>query len=182
MEKEDSHPIVLMADDDPDDYHLVRVAFKKSGIRVDLRRARDGEELMDYLLRQKEFAETNDTSRPRLILLDLNMPLKNGWEALSEIKKDPVVSGIPVVIFSSSNDPQDVTACHQLGADGYISKPATFESLMDTMHLLADYWLKETLPALKEISASPGNQDTGDQDRVPWFVFSPKSPGEGLSG
>jgi CheY-like chemotaxis protein len=181
MEKDDSHPIVLMADDDPDDYHLVRVALKKSGIRVDLRRAKDGEELMNYLLRQKEFVETKDAFRPRLILLDLNMPLKNGWEALSEIKENPAVSGIPVVIFSSSNDPQDVSACHHLGADGYISKPATFESLMDTVHLLADYWLKDASPALKEIPASPENQDTGDQNRVPWFVFSPKSPGRGLS-
>ena len=181
MEKDGSPPIVLMADDDSDDYHLVRVVLNKSGIRVDLRRAKDGEELMNYLLRQKEFVETKDAFRPRLILMDLNMPLKNGWEALSEIKENPAVSGIPVVIFSSSNDPQDVSACHHLGADGYISKPATFESLMDTVRLLADYWLKEASPALKEIPPSPGDRDTGDQNRVPWFVFSPKSPGRALS-
>ncbi len=172
MEKNNSHPIVLMADDDPDDFHLVRVALKRSGIRVDLRRVKDGEELMDYLLRREAFAETEDASpRPRLILMDLNMPLKNGWAALSEIKEDPVVSGIPVVIFSNSNDPQDVAACHHLGADGYISKPTSFQSLMDAMHVLAEYWLKEALPTLNKISVSPELQDTGDQRGVPWFVL-----------
>ena len=172
MKKDDSHPIVIMADDDTDDYHLVSVGLKKTRIQADLRQVKDGQELMDYLLRQEESAETNDASWPRLILLDLNMPIKNGWETLSEIKKNPLVSVIPVVIFSSSKDPQDVDACQSLGADGYISKPASFESLMDMMHILAGYWLKESLSAFNKIPTSPGNQDTGGQIGVPWFVIS----------
>ena len=94
--------------------------------------------------------------RPNLILLDLNMPKINGLEALTEMKADPVIKQIPVIVYSSSKESEDVDACYRIGANGYITKPARFQSLIDTMGAFAKYWLEIVrLPALPPCEPPP---------------------------
>ncbi len=149
-------PLILMVDDDPDDYYLTKAALKKSGIRAELRLATNGEELLDYVFGRGRFAGHKAPPRPDLILLDLNMPGKNGLEALGELKADPATGHIPVVVYSSSRDGEDVAACYRNGANGYISKPAGFQSLINTMGVFAKYWLETVrLPSLPPCDSPP---------------------------
>lgn len=131
---------VLMVDDDPDDRFLACNAFRKSGLQKDFQMVADGQELMDYLYRRGKFANLEKTSLPCLILLDLNMPRKDGREALREMKEDPDFRRIPVVIFTTSCDESDIASCYELGANSYITKPAKFDSLVEVMTSLEKYW------------------------------------------
>ena len=105
---------ILMADDDPDDCLLVSKAFKTSRLCNDLRFVSDGEELMDYLYQRGKYKGTGEAPRPGLILLDLNMPRKDGREALKEIKGDPALREIPVVVLTTSKDDEDVLKSYNL--------------------------------------------------------------------
>ena len=135
-----ANPIVLlMADDDPDDRELAREALTESRVKNELRFVEDGEQLMDYLYRRGEFA---DAPRPGLILLDLNMPRKDGREALREIKADKDLRRIPVVILTTSRAEEDMISGYDLGAASYISKPVTFESLVELMKAIDHYWIE----------------------------------------
>jgi CheY-like chemotaxis protein len=102
----------------------------------------DGEELMDYLYRRGKFISLENTPLPSLILLDLNMPRKNGQEALTEIKKDPDFRRIPIVVFTTSREEKDISCSYELGASSYITKPVTFDALVEVMKALGEYWLK----------------------------------------
>jgi two-component system response regulator len=135
-----SNPIVLlMADDDPDDQELAREALAESRVKNEIRFVSDGEELMDYLHRRPGF---EDAPRPGLILLDLNMPKKDGREALKEIKSSEQLKRIPVVILTTSRTEEDMLSGYDLGAASYISKPVTFESLVDLMKAIGHYWIE----------------------------------------
>src|SRR3954470_19676247 len=116
---------ILMADDDPDDRELTREAFEESRVANDLRFVEDGEELLDYLKRRGKFADPALSPRPGLILLDLNMPKKDGREALEEIKGDPNLCTIRVVILTTSKAEEDILRSYNLGAASYITKPVT---------------------------------------------------------
>jgi CheY-like chemotaxis protein len=143
--------IVLMADDDPDDFFLVKEAWEKTGIPLDLRLVTDGSELMDYLNRRGKYADLPPDSAPSLILLDLNMPRKDGREVLAEIKADELLRLIPVVVFTTSKEETDVISCYSMGASSYLAKPSNFDSLVDIMSTLGKYWLKTvTLPLLEK--------------------------------
>jgi len=131
---------ILMVDDDPDDFFLVREAVENRIGGIDLRLVADGEEMMDYLHNQGRF-ETASSPRPFLILLDLNMPKKNGREALREIKTDPLLMFIPVVVFTTSNSTDDIMSCYRMGANSFIVKPDSYERFVDVMAALVDYWL-----------------------------------------
>jgi CheY-like chemotaxis protein len=131
---------ILMVDDDPDDYYLVKEALIENGMHNDFRLVSDGMELMDYLFHRGKFADS-ETPLPSLILLDLNMPRKDGREALKELKTYPALRRIPVVVFTTSTDVEDITACYEMGASSFISKPNTFDSLIETMKTLGKYWL-----------------------------------------
>jgi CheY-like chemotaxis protein len=133
---------ILMADDDPDDFFLVRDAIKESGLPSDFQLVADGEELMDYLYRRGKFMNLENASLPCLILLDLNMPRKDGREALSEIKKDPRFRRIPIVVFTTSGSEDDIFCSYELGASSFITKPTSFDELVEVMRKLGDYWLK----------------------------------------
>jgi CheY-like chemotaxis protein len=124
---------ILMADDDPDDFFLAKDALKQSGLVADFRLVLDGEELMDYLLRRGKYVHDRDTPMPDLILLDLNMPKKDGREALLEIKKNNDLCRIPVVVLTTSKREKDVSYCSQLGASLFMTKPATFGALVELM-------------------------------------------------
>lgn len=142
MEAAETKPIViLMADDDDDDYVLTKKALAESRLLNDLIRVRDGEELMDYLHRKGEYTQEN-APRPGVILLDLNMPRKDGREALREIKSDDTLRNIPVVVFTTSKAEEDIYKTYQLGVNSFITKPVTFDSLTDVMRTLGNYWFE----------------------------------------
>ena len=142
MDKAEAKPIIiLMADDDDDDYMLTKKALGESKLLNQLIRVRDGEELLDYLRRQGDFNADN-APRPGVILLDLNMPRKDGREALREIKSDEALRGIPVVVFTTSKAEEDIFKTYQLGVNSFITKPVTFDNLTDVMRTLGNYWFE----------------------------------------
>lgn len=143
MAKVNGNPIViLMADDDADDRMLTRDALEESRVLNDLRFVEDGEELMEYLTRKGKYADVADSPRPGLILLDLNMPKKDGREALKEIKSDPNLRRIPVVIMTTSKAEEDIFRSYDFGASSFITKPVTFDRLVELMRTLGEYWVE----------------------------------------
>jgi CheY-like chemotaxis protein len=150
---------VLMVDDDPDDFFLVRHALGDKGNGIDLRLLEDGEELMDYLLQRGRFKEITCAPPPSLVLLDLNMPKMDGREALREIKADPLLRHIPVVVFTTSNDTDDILSSYRLGANSFIVKPASYEGLVAVLASLMSYWGKSVeLPPPNATGISPSPQ------------------------
>jgi len=137
------HPItILMADDDADDRLLTKKAFDSARLVNDFRTVADGEQLLAYLRQRDPFKDPDAAPRPGLILLDLNMPRKDGREALAEIKQDPALRRIPVVVLTTSKSEEDVLRSYDLGANSYIRKPVTFESLVEVMKALGQYWFE----------------------------------------
>jgi CheY-like chemotaxis protein len=148
MKERINHTTILMADDDPDDYYLVKDALEESGFKNDFRLVADGEELMDYLLNRGRFSDSQEFQRPGIILLDLNMPRMDGREALQEIRTHVELKTIPVVVLTTSNNEEDVLLCYSLGASSYVTKPASFDDLVEIMDVTMRYWLKVVeLPA-----------------------------------
>jgi CheY-like chemotaxis protein len=133
---------LLLAEDDPDDRLLTRQALEKSRLVNDLRCVEDGEELLDYLRRRGKYADPKQSPRPGLILLDLNMPRKDGREALREIKSDPRLRAIPIVVLTTSKSEEDVARTYNLGVNSYITKPARFSALVEVMQAIGKYWFE----------------------------------------
>jgi CheY-like chemotaxis protein len=129
---------ILMAEDDAEDQTLVKKAFARARVINGLTFVSDGEELMRYLRREGRYA---DARRPDILLLDLNMPRKDGREALREIKADPQLRHIPVVILTTSDADEDVLRSYDLGASSYIQKPVTFEKMVEVIETIGKYWL-----------------------------------------
>lgn len=132
---------ILMADDDDDDFLLTKKALAESKLANRLVRVEDGEELIEYLKRRGKY-ENADVCRPGMILLDLNMPRKDGRETLKEIKSDPDLKDIPVVIFTTSKTDEDIFRSYQLGSNSFITKPVTFDKLVAVISALGAYWFK----------------------------------------
>lgn len=133
---------ILMADDDADDRQLTREALEDARLINDIRFVEHGEELLDYLRRQGKYAPPAEAPRPGLILLDLNMPRKDGRVVLKEIKQDPDLRTIPVVVLTTSKSDEDVYRSYDLGVNSYIVKPVTFEALVDILQTLEKYWFE----------------------------------------
>ena len=133
---------ILMADDDDDDRLMTRDALDESRVINDFRFVADGVELIEYLRREGKYSEPDTAPRPHLILLDLNMPRMDGREALKQIKNDPELNTIPVVILTTSKQEEDKLRGYQLGAASYISKPVTFKGLVQLMQALGNYWVE----------------------------------------
>ena len=142
---------ILMADDDPEDVMLAEEALEEARLANHFISVADGEELMQYLRREGSFKDPEDSPRPGLILLDLNMPRKNGFEALEEIKDDPALRRIPVVVLTTSRAEEDVYRSYDLGVNSFVSKPVSFEGLVEAMKVLGQYWF--------EIVARPESKD-----------------------
>jgi CheY-like chemotaxis protein len=132
--------LILMAEDDSDDQLLVRDALAETGFGLDLRFVGNGVELMAYLRQTDRFASPASSPRPGLIILDLNMPRKDGREALGEIKADPELKKIPVIVLTTSTAEPDIARAYELGANSFISKPVAFEVLVNTMKTIGQYW------------------------------------------
>ena len=147
---------ILVADDDADDRQLVREAFEEAKVLNDIRFVHDGVELLDYLHRRGAYADPAASPRPGLILLDLNMPRMDGREALGRIKDDRNLRHIRVIIMTTSKAEQDIVRSYNLMASSYITKPVTFESLVDVVRTIGKYWLEIVeLPPDESDAASP---------------------------
>ncbi len=134
--------VILMADDDPDDRLLAKDALAECQLPCELQFVENGEELIDYLKRRGKFEPLAASPRPGLILLDLNMPKKDGREALKEIKGDPDLRKIPVVVLTTSKADTDISRIYELGANSFISKPVSFDNLVMVMKILGHYWFE----------------------------------------
>lgn len=134
--------IILIADDDDDDCMLVQEALAESRLPNTVRIVRDGEELMDYLYHRGQYTDEKLAPRPDLILLDLNMPKKDGREALGEIKADSRLRSIPIIVLTTSKAEEDIYRSYDLGANSFIIKPMTFSSLVEVMKTIGKYWFE----------------------------------------
>ena len=133
---------ILMADDDEDDCLLAQEALVESRLANNLHIVSDGEQLMDYLYHRGKYSDIDLSPRPGLILLDLNMPKKDGREALKQIKADANLRQIPIVILTTSKADEDIYRSYDLGANSFITKPVTFSGLVDMMKTLGKYWFE----------------------------------------
>ncbi len=139
--------MILMADDDEDDILLTQKALRQGKLLNELYCVRDGEELLDYLLHRGDYTDASNAPRPGVILLDLNMPRKDGREALKEIKANPDLNDIPIVVFTTSKAEEDIYRSYKLGVNSFITKPVTFERLIEVMQMIGKYWFEiVTLP------------------------------------
>ncbi|NUO09935.1 MAG: response regulator [Candidatus Brocadia sp.] len=142
MEQKKKSITILMADDDPDDRFMTQEAFNEAKLMNDFRFVEDGEELMDYLYQRGKYSDPKSAPRPGIILLDLNMPRKDGREVLSETKADANLRRIPVVILTTSKEEEDIIHAYNLGSNSYITKPVSFKELVVIIKSLASYWLE----------------------------------------
>jgi CheY-like chemotaxis protein len=140
MKSATANPVILMADDDDDDRLLAQDALSESRVQGEFHFVENGEELLDYLCRRGKYEEPSSSPRPGIILLDLNMPRKDGREALREIRADPDLRRIPVVVLTTSKADTDIGAIYELGANSFISKPFQFEALVNVMRSIGQYW------------------------------------------
>jgi CheY-like chemotaxis protein len=142
---------ILIADDDEEDRMLAHKALVCARLANDVRFVADGEELMAYLQRRGPYAEA-DAPRPGLLLLDLRMPRKDGFQCLREIRLDPELRRIPVLILTTSSAEEDVFRGYDLGVNSFISKPVSFSGLVDAMQAIGRYWLEIVeLPSTSEL-------------------------------
>jgi CheY-like chemotaxis protein len=142
MRDERNHVVILLADDDEEDRMLACDALSESRLSNAVYCVTDGEDLMDYLRRQGKYAPPAEAPRPGLILLDLNMPKKDGREALREIKADPALRQIPVVVMTTSKADEDIFQSYDSGASSFITKAVTFEGLIKVMKTIGQYWFE----------------------------------------
>ena len=133
-------PVILMAEDDADDRLLAKDALAESKLAGELHFVESGEELLDYLWHRGKHGDAAHAPRPGLILLDLNMPKKDGREVLREIKADPDLRRIPVVVLTTSGADTDIATVYELGANSFITKPVRFDAFCKVMKTLSEYW------------------------------------------
>ena len=139
-QKEEKLIRIHMCDDDPDDCLLIKEALEEYRLVNCIDFTANGEQLMDYLHRRGEYQNLENTPLPGLILLDLNMPKKDGREALKEIKSDEKLRRIPIVVLTTSKAEEDIFRSYDLGVNSFIVKPVTFENLVESVRVVTDYW------------------------------------------
>ncbi len=130
---------ILLVEDSPEDFETAERAFRRSGLKNPIIRCADGDEALELLFRRGRFA---DAPRPGVVLLDLNLPGTDGREVLTEIKADPQLKHIPVIVLTTSSDDRDVQACYKAGASSYIQKPVDLDGFMRAIERLNDYWFE----------------------------------------
>jgi len=143
--------IVLLVDDDLGDQELTRRAFRHDSLNVELKTVDDGEQALDYLYRRGPFSNATESPRPDLILLDLNMPRKNGREVLEALRDDEDLSRIPVVVLTTSQQDTDIAKSYGLGCNSYIQKPVDLSQFTTSVRQIGFYWFNiVTLPPTTE--------------------------------
>jgi CheY-like chemotaxis protein len=138
----ESQLILIVEDNDDDDYIATMRAFKKANLSNPVRRCTNGDQALDYLFQRGEFAATGTAPRPGLILLDLNLPGTDGREVLGIIKAAPELQKIPAIVLTTSNAEQDIEQCYAAGANSYVQKPVDFEGFIRAIARLSEYWLE----------------------------------------
>jgi CheY-like chemotaxis protein len=133
---------ILIADDDEEDRMLIRQAMLKNQVANPMHFVENGEEVLDYLYNRNQFSNNKDCPKPGLILLDLNMPKMDGREAIIEIKKEPALRSIPIVVLTTSGAEEDILRSYNLGVSSFITKPITFQGFIEVMKTLNQYWLE----------------------------------------
>ena len=139
----ESHPkliTILVADDDADDRLMAQEALEECRLANQVRFVENGVELLSYLRREGKYADPKVAPSPGLILLDLNMPKMDGREALREIKADPTLRRIPIVVMTTSKAEEDIYRTYDLGVSSYVTKPVSFEGLVEVMKAIGQYW------------------------------------------
>src|SRR4249920_3039389 len=131
---------ILIAEDDSDDRYLFQTAFAEKGIKDSIEFVHDGVELIQYLEKLEEM-KAKESSLPYFILLDLNMPKKDGKEVLGYIKQHPLFKKIPVIVFTTTKNENEIRQCYELGANTYVVKPSSFDSLMKILESIRNYWI-----------------------------------------
>jgi CheY-like chemotaxis protein len=139
----DGKPItIVVADDDPDDRMMIEEAFEENRLKNHLAFVEDGEDLIDYLRSTGKYADRQGRAQVGVILLDLNMPRMDGREALKVIKADPRLQRIPIVVLTTSKAEEDILKTYDLGVSSFITKPVTFDALVDVVKVLGRYWFE----------------------------------------
>ena len=133
---------ILIVEDNPEDYETTIRAFNKSGLSNPTVWCEDGDQALDYLYRHKPYDNPTDSPRPSIILLDLNLPGTDGYEVLADIKKNPELASIPVIVLTTSDSPKDIDACYQAGANSYVQKPVDTQGFVAAIEKLKDYWFE----------------------------------------
>ncbi len=133
---------ILIADDDEEDRMLIHQALLKNQVANPMHFVENGEEVLDYLYNRNQFSDNRDCPKPGLILLDLNMPKMDGREAIIEIKKEPALRSIPIVVLTTSGAEEDILRSYNLGVSSFITKPITFQGFIEVMKTLNQYWLE----------------------------------------
>jgi len=142
--------LILIVEDSDIDYETTIRAFKKSNMINPVQRCEDGEEALDYLYQRNQYSAS---SRPDLILLDLNLPGTDGREVLEEIKQDPNLKTIPVIVLTTSSDARDINKCYQAGANSYINKPVDLKGFFEAIKRLRDFWFEVAILPKNEMPA-----------------------------
>ncbi|MBI2317811.1 MAG: response regulator [Betaproteobacteria bacterium] len=130
---------ILLVEDNPSDLELAQRALREHNLGASVRVARDGEEALDFIFGQEQFAGKREL--PRVILLDLKLPLVDGIEVLRQVRANPRTRYVPVVALTASNQARDVTECYALGVNSYITKPVDFDRFREAMRTIGEYWL-----------------------------------------
>mgnify|MGYP001373592606 CR=1 FL=1 len=133
--------IVLLVEDNPDDELLAMRALKKANISCQVDVVRDGQEALDYLFAQGNFAERNIDDQPRVVFLDLNLPKINGIEVLKQVRSNDITRKLPVVLLTSSENTKDIEDGYTNGVNSYIKKPVDFTTFIEQIKLMGEYWL-----------------------------------------
>ena len=132
---------ILLVEDDPNDVELALIALRKHKLANKIHVVRDGEEALDFLFRRGLYTKDGTAPRPDLILLDLNLPKKNGVEVLECVKADTGMKEIPVVVLTTSDREEDVSRCYKVGANSYLTKPVQFDDCLKLVVEIQQYWL-----------------------------------------
>lgn len=136
---------ILIVDDSPEDYEAIYRALRKFGAENSIYHCIDGDQALDFLYKRGQYAAAMLSERPGIVLLDLNLPGTDGFEVLSNIKKNNDLKKIPLIIFTTSNDPADVDRCYKAGANSYVQKPVHLNGFMSAIKVIRDYWLLTTI-------------------------------------
>ncbi len=141
---------ILIVEDNDEDFEATVRAFRKSGVANVLYRCVDGEDAIDFLLRQGCYGPPDHAPRPNVILLDLNLPGTDGYEVLTTIKTTPSLHDIPVIVLTTSNDNRDIDSCYKVGASSYIQKPVDLSGFIEAVQRLTDYRFKIVILPTKQ--------------------------------
>jgi CheY-like chemotaxis protein len=144
-QREDDRRHILLVEDSDVDYETVIRAFRKGSLDNPIIRCQDGDDALDYLHRRGAYTDPAQSPRPVLVLLDLNLPGTDGREVLEEMKQDPELKDIPVIVMTTSSDQRDVERCYRYGANSYVTKPVTFEGYLEAVKRLHMYWFETVL-------------------------------------